>query len=54
MILAAHDEIVIEADEEQAEAATAWLKSAMIDAMAPLIAPVPVEVKVATTWGGER
>jgi DNA polymerase I len=46
---------VIECDDTQAEAASAWLKAAMVDAMAPLIDPVPVEVevKVAPTWGGE-
>jgi DNA polymerase-1 len=54
-VLLVHDEIVIEADVGQAEAAGAWLKQAMADAMAPLIDPVPVEVevKVAPTWGGE-
>ena len=37
-----------------AGAAAAWLKAAMVDAMAPLIAPVPVEVEVqvARTWAG--
>jgi DNA polymerase-1 len=49
-----HDEIVVEAPADRADAAAAWLKSAMIDGMAPLIAPVPVEVEVTTgpTWGG--
>jgi len=53
-VLAVHDEIVIEADADQADAVAAWLKTAMLDALAPLIAPVPVEVevKVGTTWGG--
>jgi DNA polymerase-1 len=53
-VLAVHDEIVVEADRDQAEAAAAWLKTAMLDAMAPLIDPVPVEVevKVSHTWGG--
>jgi DNA polymerase-1 len=53
-VLFAHDEIVVECDRAQADAATAWLKQAMLDGMAPLIAPVPVEVevKVAHTWGG--
>ena len=53
-VLAVHDEIVIEADEDQVEAVTAWLKAAMVDALAPLLAPVPVEVevKVGRTWGG--
>jgi DNA polymerase-1 len=52
-VLAVHDEIVVEADEGQADAAAEWLKSAMADAMAPLIAPVPVEVEVTVgrSWG---
>ena len=54
-VLVIHDEIVIECDETQAEAVAKWLKAAMIDGMAPLIDPVPVEVEVsvARTWGGE-
>src|SRR5262249_3836094 len=32
-VLVVHDEIVIEADAEQAEAATSWLRAAMLDAM---------------------
>jgi DNA polymerase-1 len=53
-VLAVHDELVIEADADKAEAITNWLKTAMVDAMAPLVDPVPieVEVKVARTWGG--
>jgi DNA polymerase-1 len=54
-VLVVHDEIVIEADDHQADAAAEWLRSAMIDAMAPLIDPIPVEVdvKIAQTWGGD-
>jgi DNA polymerase-1 len=54
-VLAVHDEIVVEAAEGQADDVAAWLKSAMVEAMAPLIAPVPVEVEVKTarTWGGD-
>jgi DNA polymerase-1 len=50
-----HDEIVIECDADQAEAVSAWVKQVMVDAMAPLIAPVPVEVEVTTgrTWAGD-
>src|SRR5262249_19662931 len=53
-VLAVHDEIVVECDEAQAGAVSAWLKQAMLDGMAPLVAPVPVEVEVsvAPTWGG--
>jgi DNA polymerase-1 len=54
-MLVVHDEIVIEADADQAEAASAWVRQAMLDGMAPLIAPVPVEVEVKTAqnWAGE-
>jgi DNA polymerase-1 len=54
-VLAVHDEIVVEADAEQAAAAAAWVEAAMVDAMALLIAPVPVvvQVTVAQTWGGD-
>jgi DNA polymerase-1 len=45
-VLAVHDEIVVECATGQADAASAWLKRAMLDGMAPLIAPVPVEVEV--------
>ncbi len=53
-VLVVHDEIVVECDEAQAEVVSGWLKQAMIDGMAPLIDPVPVEVEVnvAPTWGG--
>jgi DNA polymerase-1 len=53
-VLFCHDEIVIECDQDQADAATAWLRAAMVDAMGPLITPVPceVEVKIGQTWGG--
>jgi DNA polymerase-1 len=54
-VLAVHDEIVVEADAGQADAVAAWLKAAMVDAMVPIVEPVPVEVevKVARTWGGD-
>jgi DNA polymerase-1 len=53
-VLFCHDEIVVETDDSQAEAAAAWLNQAMLDGMAPLLDPVPVEVEVQTarTWGG--
>jgi DNA polymerase I-like protein with 3'-5' exonuclease and polymerase domains len=49
------DEILVEADAEEAEAAAAWLRQAMLDGMAPLIEPVRCEVEVRTTrtWGGD-
>jgi DNA polymerase-1 len=54
-VLVVHDDLVVEADAAQAEAAASWLKGAMVDAMAPMISPVPVEVevKVARTWDGD-
>jgi DNA polymerase I len=54
-VLVVHDEIVVEADEAQADRAAAWLREAMLDGMSPLIDPVPVdiEVKVARTWAGD-
>jgi DNA polymerase-1 len=54
-VLAIHDEIVVEADVGQEGKASAWLKGAMIDGMAPLIDPVPceVDVTVGRTWGGD-
>jgi DNA polymerase I-like protein with 3'-5' exonuclease and polymerase domains len=52
-VLVVHDEIVVEADADKAEAAAVWLKQAMVDGMAPLAAPVPVEVevKIGPSWG---
>jgi DNA polymerase-1 len=53
-VLAVHDEIVLEADESEADLAADWLKRTMIAAMAPFADPVPVEVevRVSRTWGG--
>jgi DNA polymerase-1 len=54
-VLFNHDEIVVEADAGQGKAAAAWARQAMVDAMAPLIDPVPVEVevKIGRTWAGD-
>jgi DNA polymerase-1 len=54
-VLAVHDEIVVEADAGQTDAVAAWLKQAMLDAVTPLLDPVPVEVEVGVgrTWGGD-
>jgi DNA polymerase I-like protein with 3'-5' exonuclease and polymerase domains len=53
-VLFNHDEIVVECDIAQVEAVASWLKQCMLDGMAPLIDPVPVEVEVSIsrTWGG--
>jgi DNA polymerase-1 len=54
-VLAVHDEIVVECPENDAIAVQAWLRQCMLDAMAPLVAPIPVEVEVSVghTWGGD-
>jgi DNA polymerase I-like protein with 3'-5' exonuclease and polymerase domains len=54
-VMAVHDEIVVECDADQADRVRAWLEASMVDAMAPLLDPVPVVVDatVARTWGGE-
>jgi len=54
-VLAVHDEIVVECDDGRATETADWLRRCMVDAMSPLIDPVPVvvEVKVGRTWGGE-
>jgi DNA polymerase-1 len=54
-VLIVHDEIVVECDADQADAVKAWLRQAMLDGMAPLIDPVPVEVEVTAgqTWAGD-
>jgi DNA polymerase-1 len=53
-VLAVHDEVVIEVPDADADAARAWLERAMVEAMAPLLDPVPVTVesRVGRTWGG--
>jgi DNA polymerase-1 len=54
-VLAVHDEIVVECGAGQAGVVEAWLRQAMLDGMAPLIAPVPVtvEAKAGRTWAGD-
>ena len=53
-ILAIHDEIVVECDEEQAEEVKNWLETAMKDGMQPLIDPVPVEVEAVISHDWEK
>jgi DNA polymerase I-like protein with 3'-5' exonuclease and polymerase domains len=47
-----HDEIVVDCAAGQVDTVRAWLRQAMVDGMAPLIEPVPVEVEVTSgrTW----
>jgi DNA polymerase-1 len=49
-----HDEIVLEVPEADATSAAEWLRRCMVEAIAPLVAPVPVEVEVTVgrTWAG--
>jgi DNA polymerase-1 len=53
-VIACHDEIVVECAAGDAEAAAAWVRQAMVDAMRPFLDPIPVEVEVtlAPTWAG--
>ena len=53
-VLACHDELVIECDAAQAPDAEEWLRKAMLDGMAPLVHPVPVEIEtqIGPTWAG--
>ena len=54
-VLAVHDEIVVECDSGRTSQTADWLRKAMLEAVAPLIDPVPVEVEVMAgrTWGGD-
>jgi DNA polymerase-1 len=49
-----HDEVVLEVLKADADAVVAWLRQAAMDAMGPMLAPVPVEIEVAVlkSWGG--
>jgi DNA polymerase-1 len=53
-VLFVHDELVVEADAGEAEAARAWLVDAMVAGMRRVLAEAPVRVETATapTWGG--
>jgi DNA polymerase-1 len=52
VIIACHDEIVVEAPIEQGEAAKVWLVNAMVDGMARYVRSVPVvvEATVGPSW----
>jgi DNA polymerase-1 len=55
LVLAVHDEVVLEVPEAQADAAKSWLTEAMTEAMRMLIESVPVAVdaSVSRTWKGD-
>ena len=56
-VLAVHDEIVVECDEEDAEKAKAWLVKSMKDGMDAVVnvseprVPIEVEASAAKMWG---
>ena len=52
-VLAIHDEIVVEAPVDKAEAAKEWLAKCMIEAMAEILTEVPVaiEAEIKESWG---
>jgi len=54
LVIAVHDEVVVECDADKADAVRDWLRRAMEDALMPRIAPVPVDVElqVENTWAG--
>jgi DNA polymerase-1 len=54
LVLACHDELVIECALAQVDTVIAWLATIMLDAAAPHLCPVPVEVETSAgvTWGG--
>jgi DNA polymerase-1 len=54
LVLAVHDELVVEVSAEQADAAKDWITEAMTAAMRSLIDPIPVAVdaSISMTWGG--
>jgi DNA polymerase I len=60
-ILAVHDEIVVECNEDKAEEAQAWLKAAMIEGMERALndpdanglrIPVGVKTHISKAWAG--
>ena len=58
-VLVCHDEVVVECDVEQAEAAKAWLDKAMMEGMEAVLnnvgeehVLVEVESRIAKRWGG--
>jgi DNA polymerase I len=57
-VLACHDEVVVECDEDRGEETKAWLEAAMIQGMDAVLndtdeidVPVGVEARIAGSWG---
>jgi DNA polymerase I-like protein with 3'-5' exonuclease and polymerase domains len=58
-VACAHDEILVECDEDEAKKVEAWLEKAMIDGMEEVLngpgvggprVPVEVETQIGKTW----
>jgi DNA polymerase I-like protein with 3'-5' exonuclease and polymerase domains len=52
VIIACHDEIVVEAPSEQAEQVKQWLVTAMVEGMSRYVCSVPVvvEATIGASW----
>ncbi|NES98474.1 MAG: DNA-directed DNA polymerase, partial [Desertifilum sp. SIO1I2] len=55
LLIAVHDEIVLEVRSDLADTVARQLQQAMIDAAVPLLSPIPVEVNVCvgSSWAGQ-
>jgi DNA polymerase I-like protein with 3'-5' exonuclease and polymerase domains len=53
-VIYCHDEVVLEVPAREHPRVAEWLRRCMVEAVAPLLDPVPVEVEVTAgpTWGG--
>ncbi len=54
LLLAVHDELVVEVPEAEAERAKRWVSACMVDAISPWLGPIPVAVEstIGRTWAG--
>jgi len=52
-VLLVHDEVVLECDATEVETTQAWLRTAVIDGLQPLLATVPADADVTSgpDWG---
>ena len=57
-VLACHDEVVVECDENRCEETNRWLEKALVEGMDTVLngtedvdVPVEVEVRIARSWG---
>ncbi len=53
-ILFVHDELCFEVPQQEAEQCRTWMEAAMMEAMEPILYPIPcrVESKIVSSWGG--